>query len=40
MAVGPVNKVLKMADMVGMIDGRESVAVRGTYKKKIAEISN
>jgi hypothetical protein len=39
MAAGLVDKVLKMSDVVGMIDARET-AVRGPYKKKIAEISN
>ena len=40
MAAGLVDKVLKMADVVGMIDARETAAVRGPYKKKTAEISN
>jgi len=40
MAAGLVDKVLKMADVVGMIDAREVPAVRGTYKKRDAEISN
>jgi hypothetical protein len=31
---------MKMANVVGTIDARETVAVRGTYKKKTAEISN
>jgi IS1 family transposase len=39
-AAGLVDKVLKMADVVAMIDARETVAVRGPYKKKAAEISN
>jgi IS1 family transposase len=33
-AAGLVDKVLKMADVVGMIDAREPAAVRGLYKKK------
>jgi IS1 family transposase len=40
MASGLVDKVLKMADVVGMIDAREVPAVRGPYKKQAAEISN
>jgi IS1 family transposase len=40
MASGIVDRVLKMADLVGMIDARETVAARGPYKKKNAEISN
>jgi hypothetical protein len=34
------DKVLKMTDVVGMIDARETPALRGSYKKKTAEISN
>jgi hypothetical protein len=40
MAAGLVDKVLKMADVVAMIDARETAALRGPYKKKTAEISN
>jgi hypothetical protein len=40
MAAGLVDKVLKMADVVGMIDARETLSVRGPYKKRAAEISN
>ena len=40
MAAGIVDRVLKMADVVGMIDAREALPVRGPYKKKTAEISN
>jgi len=40
MAAGIVDRVLKMADVVGMIDARETLPVRGPYKKKAAEISN
>jgi IS1 family transposase len=40
MASGLVDKVLKMADVVAMIDARETPAVRGPYKKRDAEISN
>jgi hypothetical protein len=41
MASGLVDKVLKMSDVVGMIDARETPALRGPYKKHIAdEISN
>jgi hypothetical protein len=29
-----------MADVVGMIDAREALPVRGPYKKKTVEISN
>jgi hypothetical protein len=39
MAAGLVDKVLKMADVVAMIDARETPALRGPYKKT-AEISN
>jgi hypothetical protein len=40
MAAGLVDKVLKMADVVALIDAANSVAaVRGPYKKT-AEISN
>jgi hypothetical protein len=35
-----VDKVLKMTDVVALIDAQESPAIRGPYKKKIAEISN
>jgi hypothetical protein len=38
---GLVDKVLKMSDVVGMIDARDVPALRGPYKKRIAhEISN
>ena len=40
MAAGLVDKVLKMADVVALIDAREVPAVRGPYKKQNAEISN
>lgn len=40
MAAGLVDKVLKMADVVGLIDARETLPVRRPYKKKAAEISN
>jgi IS1 family transposase len=40
MAAGLVDKVLKMADVVAMIDARETPALRGPYKKRTAEISN
>jgi len=41
MASGLVDRVLKMADVVGMIDARETPALRGPYKKRTAdEISN
>ena len=40
MAAGLVDKVLKMTDVVALIDAREVPAVRGPYKKKTAEISN
>jgi hypothetical protein len=38
MAAGLVDKVLKMSDVVGMIDARETPALLGPYKKKAAEI--
>jgi IS1 family transposase len=40
MAAGLVDKVLKMTDVVALIDTREVPAVRGPYKKQNAEISN
>jgi IS1 family transposase len=40
MAAGLVDKVLKMADVVALIDAREVPAIRGPYKKQSAEISN
>src|SRR5712672_3609782 len=40
MAAGLVDKVLKMTDVVNMIDAREILAVRGPYKKKPLQISN
>jgi IS1 family transposase len=40
MAAGLVDKVLKMTDVVNMIDARETLAVRGPYKKKPLQISN
>jgi hypothetical protein len=35
-----VDKALKMTDVVALIDAREVPAVRETYKKRDAEISN
>jgi hypothetical protein len=40
MAAGIVDRVLKMADVIGMIDAPEALPVRGPHKKKTAEISN
>jgi hypothetical protein len=41
MAAGLVDKVLKMSDVVGMIDAREVPALRGPYKKRaVDQISN
>jgi hypothetical protein len=40
MAAGLVDKVLKMTDVVALIDARETPMVRGPYKKQNAEISN
>jgi hypothetical protein len=40
MAAGLLDKVLKMTDVVAMIDARETPALRGPYKKQNAEISN
>jgi hypothetical protein len=40
MAAGLVDRVLKMTDVVALIDARETPAVRGPYKKQNAEISN
>ncbi len=42
MAAGVVSVVMKMADVVGLIDAKaaETPLVRGSYKKKTAEISN
>ncbi|MDX6613849.1 MAG: hypothetical protein QOD75_3035 [Blastocatellia bacterium] len=40
MASGLVDRVLKMADIVALIDARQEPAARGPYKKKTAEISN
>jgi IS1 family transposase len=40
MAASLVDRVLKMTDVVAMIDAREAPAVRGPYKKREAEISN
>jgi IS1 family transposase len=40
MAAGLMDKVLKMTDVVALIDARETPAVRGPYKKQNAEISN
>jgi IS1 family transposase len=40
MAAGLVDKVLKMTDVIALIDAREVPAVRGPYKKQNAEISN
>jgi hypothetical protein len=41
-AAGFVNRVMHMADVVGLIDARaaEMPMVRGPYKKKVYEISN
>jgi hypothetical protein len=35
-----VDRISKMTDVVALIDARETLPVRGTYKKKAAEISN
>jgi hypothetical protein len=35
-----VDKVLKMSDVVALIDAQEVPAIRGPHKKKTAEISN
>lgn len=40
MAAGLVDRVLKMADVVGMVDARKALPVRGPYKKKVAAISS
>ena len=42
MAAGLVETVMNMTDVVDLIDARaaETPMVRGTYKKKITEISN
>jgi hypothetical protein len=40
MAASVVDKVLKITDVIALIDAREMPAVRGTYKKRDAEISN
>jgi IS1 family transposase len=41
MAAGLVDKVLKMTDVIALIDAREVQAVRSPYKKRLAaEISN
>jgi hypothetical protein len=42
MAAGLVDKVLKMTDVVAMIDAEAAKvpSVRGPYKKQNAEISN
>lgn len=40
MAAGLLDRVMKMTDVVALINVRGAPAVRGTYKKKTAEISN
>jgi IS1 family transposase len=40
MASGLVDRVLKMADIVALIDARQEPAARGPYKKKLLQISN
>ncbi len=41
MAAGVAPVVMKMTDVVGLIDARAVPAIRGTYKKRVAaEISN
>jgi IS1 family transposase len=40
MASGLVDRVMKMADIVAMIDARQEPTARGPYKKKILLISN
>ena len=41
MASGLIDRVMKMTDVVALIDAANPIsAVRGPYKKQIAEISN
>jgi IS1 family transposase len=40
MAAGLVDRVMKMTDVVALIDAREVPMVRGPYRKRNAEISN
>jgi IS1 family transposase len=40
MAAGLTDRVMKMTDVVALIDAREVLAVRGPYKKQNAEILN
>src|SRR5260221_8256098 len=40
MAAGVVETVMKMTDVIGLIDAQAVPAVRGPYKKRDAEISN
>jgi IS1 family transposase len=40
MAAGLTDRIMKMTDVIALIDAREVPAVRGTYKKQNAEISN
>ena len=40
MAAGLVDKVLKMTDVIALIDARETPVIRGPNKQKTAEISN
>jgi hypothetical protein len=40
MASGLTDRIMKMTEVVALIDAREVPAVRGPYKKQIDEISN
>jgi IS1 family transposase len=40
MAAGLTDRIMKMTDVVALIDAREVAAVRGPYKKQPAQISN
>ena len=40
MVAGLVDKVLKMTDVIALIDARETPVIRGPNKQKTAEISN
>jgi IS1 family transposase len=40
MASGLLDRVMKMADIVALIDARQEPAARGPYQKKILQISN